>query len=124
MLRSDILTAAAALGAFAVTFGVGFIVGYGFKYLKIMLLALQSDIEDHKAEHVEEERPESAIVDSSPQHLRAKAEERIQRGEDPIDDNESQIINTKTPQQIADEAAINREEKLDKWMPGVRGGKS
>lgn len=63
------------------------------------------------------------IVDSSPQHLKAKRDERERRGEEPIDEGESQIVGTKSLQKRAEEENAAREARLDKWMPGVRGGK-
>lgn len=62
------------------------------------------------------------IVDSSPQHLRQKREERIRRGEDP-EPAEGQIVRTRTPAQRQADADAAKEAKLDKWMPGVKRGK-
>lgn len=61
------------------------------------------------------------IADSSPQHLRAKREERIRRGEDP-EPADGQIVRTTTPARRQEREQAAKEARLDKWMPGVKRG--
>lgn len=97
-------------------FLLGFVTGYGFRRLRNLLGELRHDLDDRR----QIEETESAVVDDSPKHLKAKYRARVDKGEDPIDDGESQIVNTKTPQQFKQEAEAAKEAKLDKWMPGIK----
>jgi hypothetical protein len=118
MLLRDVLMISAALAAFCVMFVLGFTVGYSLRQLRNLLVDLRHDFDDRK----EIEDTDTAVIDSSPQHLREKREERIRKGEE-LDDEDSQIISTKTPQQLEAETERAKESKLDKWMPGVKRGK-
>lgn len=119
MTVADAILAGFGILAIVLALGFGFIHGYSMRKLRELYTELKTDLEQRKAI---EEQPDSAVVDSSPKHLREKREERIRKGEDPVDEEDSQIITTKPPGQLAAETNNAKEAKLDKWMPGVKRG--
>lgn len=100
-----------------ISFVAGLLNGYSVRHARELINELMEESKQTKAI---EEQPGSAVIDSSPKHLREKAEERYRKGEDVEDDDESQIITTKTEHQKEMEAEIAKESKLDKWMPNVK----
>lgn len=92
------------------------------KLIKIIKGILEREGVELETTTIVEDQPGDAVVDSSPAHVRAKKEERERKGEDAVDED-SQIVNTKTPEQIANEAESAKEARLDKWMPGAKHDK-
>lgn len=119
-LELDISLAVAVVALVISAICLGFLLGFNHRKVIEWLAKLQWEVDQSKKTD-EDDEDESAIVDTSPG---AVAERRQKRKEEPEDDDgESQIVTTKTPEQRALESTVEKEAKLDKWMPGVKHGK-
>lgn len=108
------LTSIGVIGIVVCAFMVGYICGFN----AIRVNALFDALRNISRPSEKEIDTESAIVDDSPA---ARAERK--RKHTIADDEESQIVTTKSRVQRESESSAAREAKLDKWMPGVKNDK-
>ena len=98
-----LVAAITALGSLLLLI-LGFVSGYYYKDLYNRLYALLNRI--HEIE--EENKPESAIVETTPQLIRQK----VRRGD--IDDGESAVVTVKSPRQLRADKDRQLKEELDR----------
>lgn len=118
MLAVAIVALVVGCVSLCIQFVAVFLVVIRFQELKE---ALGEQYKDYQRQKEIEAEGESSIVHDDPAYLKQKREKRIRMGEDP-EDGDSQIIKTKTPARRQEEAEAAKEERLDKWMPGVKRG--
>lgn len=113
-----ILVAATGLLTFVLAYIAGFVVGYGFHQLRGLFLELQTE---YRLRRLIDEDTDSQVVDDSPIAVACRKDAKMRKGEDE-DDEDSQIVTTKSANQKRLDSQSEADKKLDKWMPGVKRG--
>lgn len=98
---------------------IGVVIGYGLRNLRHLYELVMIEVEAHKQAHEEDAVYEPQIVDDSPLAVAQRKDVKMRKGEEE-DDEDSQIVTTRSPQQKQAVADAERERKLDKWMPGAK----
>lgn len=110
MTAIDIFMIIANIGTFIVGFGLGFWYGFDGRQ-KVIAVMKQAPKPRPKPRKVRQPQT-SAIVE----------DRKIVRKDKPVESSDSQIVGTKSREEVEDERAQARDRKLDKWMPGVKHG--
>lgn len=94
----------------------GFLIGYGFRQLKGLLIEYRDEA---RLRRLIDEDTSSQVIDDSPVAIAQRKDAKMRKGEDD-EDEDSQIVTTKSRKQKQADRTAEREKQLDKWMPDVK----